>query len=286
MTTDASRSSSATPMEGRALAPTTSAYLLFVTLVLVVTGPALAISSFLDHRVSAWVVASPVTLALVGGAFTAIIPALVSTSTAALWENARVLALPVVIVVWGLLAVTVVGVVWRGDAASRAWYLVMWLVGLGALALGSVPVLVAQFREPRLDLARILPLPAWTKPPIAVLGSGHLGLGVGLLGAPEFWGRRIPWDTNLVDARVLGVWCLGLGVGLLGALAEDDLLRLRGGMRIMLGVGIAELAALAIFADEIDGWRWDTGAALALAGGLVATGVVGQLIVRAHRVTG
>ncbi len=266
-------------LAGRELAPGTSMYLMFVVLLLSFTGPAMFISSFFDHHVSPWEVASPLTLALVGAALVGILPALVAASRVLLWEDARVLVAPVVVIVWGLLLTTTIGTFVLDDAPRNAVYMLLWLVGITALALFAIPMLISQFREPRLDLAVLVPFPGWTKPLVAILGSAHFGLGVGLIGAPAFWSQRIPWDTNLLDARVLGVWCVGLGVGLLGALAEDDLMRLGAGMKAMFGIGVAELVALACNTGAVDWSSWEAASVLALAGGLIAVGLVGPALV-------
>ncbi len=255
-------------------------YLMLVILLLSFTGPAMFISSFFSHHVSPYEVASPLTLALVGAAFIGIMPSLVSTARVMLWEDARVLVFPVVIIVWGLFGSTVLGTYVFEDAEANAVYMLLWLIGVLALTAFSIPMLIAQFREPRLDLASLVPFPGWTKPLVAILGSAHFGLGVGLLGAPAFWGAMVPWDTNLVDSRVLGAWCLGLGVGLLAALAEDDLMRLGGGMLAMLGVGITEIVALVLFAGEVDWSSWQAASVVALAVGLISVGLVGPILVK------
>lgn len=99
-----------------------------------------------------------------------------------------------------------------------------WLCTLGLLCVAAVICLAGQASTRSGPAApRTAPLPAWAKPPLAVLGSSWLGLGTGLLVRPGFWADFVSWPTNRVDAQALGVWALALGVGVLGSLAEDDL---------------------------------------------------------------
>ncbi|MER7537868.1 hypothetical protein ABTX77_24215 [Streptomyces sp. NPDC097704] len=130
----------------------------------------------------------------------------------------------------------------------------------------------------------VVPLPAWSKPPLAVLGSGWLGIGAGLLFFPAFWGALLPWTVNRADAQGLGVWALALGVGVLGSLAEDDLARIRPARNAVPVVAPALGAALAARASTVD-WASGPGAALvALVAGLLVTGVSGRwLLARAAK---
>ncbi|WP_458248987.1 hypothetical protein [Streptomyces sp. MAI_2237] len=102
------------------------------------------------------------------------------------------------------------------------------LLTTGLLAVAAVALLAWQHLVAATPLpARTAPLPGWSKPALAVLGSSWLGIGAGLLTRPGLWSGFVPWSTNRLDAQALGVWALALGVGVLGALAEDDLDRTR-----------------------------------------------------------
>lgn len=265
---------------GREQSPGISLYLMLVVLLLVVVGPAMAISSFTSHHISSWQVESPLTLALIGFAFIGILPALVFSSRFRLWEDVRIIYTSVVTIVFGLFGVTVYSGFIANEAPRQNVYMLLWVVGIAMLAAAAIPALVAQLREPRLDLDYLAPLPRITVPLIAILGAAHFGLGAALIGGPAFWGELIPWDVNAMDARALGVWCLGLGVGLLFALAENDLFRALGGCRAMIGVGVAQLVAYLTNLGAIDWISWSGGAALALAVGLIATGVIGIALVK------
>ncbi|MFG2793523.1 hypothetical protein [Streptomyces sp. NPDC048419] len=94
---------------------------------------------------------------------------------------------------------------------------------LGLLAVAALALPAWQHHAPGAPLAvRAAPLPGWSKPPLAVLGSSWRGIGAGLLIRPGFWAAVVPWDTGRADAQAPGVCALALGVGVLGSLAEDD----------------------------------------------------------------
>ncbi|GGR56454.1 hypothetical protein GCM10010282_56840 [Streptomyces roseolus] len=126
----------------------------------------------------------------------------------------------------------------------------------------------------------VVPAPAWSRPLLAVLGSGWLGTGAGLLFLPGFWSAFVPWTVNRADAQGIGVRALALGVGVLASLAEDDLTRGRPALRSVPAVAVACGIVLAARAADVD---WRSGAAaslLALLGGVFTTGVTGQVLLR------
>jgi len=228
-----------------------------------------------DHF--AWRVADPATAVVLGAAFLGAVPMLLYAATRLLWEQLRVPAAAAFVLLVTLLAVTLAD---RDDLALSGALVPLalalaWLVGVGVLALAMAAALVAQAREPALPLARTAPLPRWTLPPVGVLGSALLGLGLGLLAEPRFWGPLVPWRVSPLDARMLGAWCLTLGVALLGALVEDDLSRLRPGLVGLASIGILGLLGIGWRHSHIAWSGWPAWLSLALVGGLAVTGLVG-----------
>ncbi|MFE0649524.1 hypothetical protein ACFVZH_13150 [Streptomyces sp. NPDC059534] len=278
-------------------------------------GGLLAVTSLLGYRAGAWVSPEALSPGLVGAAMLGVAPALFTIGRARFWEEVRSLALPLVTVLVGLFAVSLLNAgslqAFKGGPIFLALFSLGWVATLGALALAAVGCLAAQYRRPVRPAhavgdgvaygageggggaaygagvapgGPVAPLPGWSKPLLAVLGSGWLGIGAGLLAFPAFWGPLVPWTVNRADAQGLGVWALSLGVGVLASLAEDDLARTRPALRAVPAVALAAAVVLAVHAGSVD-WTSGPGVSLAaLVTGLFATGVSGQwLLSRAGR---
>ncbi|MFF5452406.1 hypothetical protein ACFY40_14370 [Streptomyces sp. NPDC012950] len=224
-------------------------------------GALLAATGLAGYAAGAWVSPEALSPGLLGAAMAGVAPALLTVGRARVWEEVRSLVLPLATVLVGLFAVSLLNGGSLRAAKGGPLFLVPfslgWVATLGVLALGAVGCLVAQYRvraRPA-DAGRrepAAPLPGWSKPPLAVLGSGWLGIGAGLL----------------------------------ASLAEDDLTRLRPALVAVPSVALAAAVVLAVHAPEVD-WASGPGASLvALLAGLLATGVSGRwLLTRASRTT-
>ncbi|MFB7540286.1 hypothetical protein ACFC0N_10380 [Streptomyces zaomyceticus] len=262
------------------------------------TGALLAATSLFGYAAGAWVSPEALSPGLIGAAMAGVAPALFTVGRARVWEDVRSLVIPLVIVLVGLFTVSLLNGGTLQAAEGGPLFLVLfslgWVATLGLLALGAVGCLAAQYRTPagRRDGVPdasaggvpAVPMPGWSKPPLAVVGSGWFGIGAGLLVFPGFWGALVPWTVNRADAQGLGVWALALGVGVLGALAEDDLTRVRPALRAVPVVALSVAVVLAVHLRTVD---WTSGpgiSLLALVTGLFATGVSGRaLLSRALR---
>ncbi|MEX0168849.1 hypothetical protein [Streptomyces sp. LMG1-1-1.1] len=292
-------------MEGRELSPAVVILSGVVGGISLAVGGLLAATSVLGYRAGAWVSPEALSPGLVGAAMLGVAPALFTIGRARVWEEVRSLALPLATVLVGLFAVSLLNAdslqAFHGGPIFLALFSLGWVATLGALALAAVGCLAAQYRKPLRPVrgagepdtgndtggtpARpAAPLPGWSKPPLAVLGSAWLGIGAGLLAFPDFWGPLLPWTVNRADAQGLGVWALSLGVGVLASLAEDDLARTRPALRAVPAVALATAVVLAVHAGSVD---WASGPGISLAAlvtGLFATGISGQwLLSRAGR---
>ncbi|MFJ5876806.1 hypothetical protein ACIQD1_19055 [Streptomyces sp. NPDC093088] len=256
-------------------------------------GALLAATALAGYAAGAWVSPEALSPGLLGAAMAGVAPALLTVGRARVWEEVRSLVLPLATVLVGLFAVSLLNGGSLRAAKGGPLFLVLfslgWVATLGVLALGAVGCLVAQYRvraRPA-DAGRRVsaaPLPGWSKPPLAVLGSGWLGIGAVLLAFPAFWGPLVPWTVNRADAQGLGVWALALGVGVLASLVEDDLTRLRPALVAVPSVALAAAVVLAVHASQVD-WASGPGASLvALLAGLLVTGASGRwLLTRASR---
>lgn len=281
--------------DGRELSPAVVVLSGVVGGISVTVGTLLAVASLTGHAAGAWVSPEALSPGLIGAAMAGVAPALFTLGRARVWEEVRSLVLPLAIVLVGLFTVTLLNAgnlqAVRGGPLFLALFSLGWVATLGVLALAAVGCLAAQYRRrpgtagagterPR----PVAPLPAWSKPPLAVLGSGWLGIGAGLLFFPAFWGALLPWTVNRADAQGLGVWALALGVGVLGSLVEDDLARIRPALRAVPAVALALAVVLAAHASTVD-WTSGPGTALVfLVAGLFVTGASGhRLLTRATR---
>ncbi|WP_405852025.1 hypothetical protein OG361_04910 [Streptomyces sp. NBC_00090] len=280
----------AVAVEGRELSPAVVVLSGVVGGISLTVGALLAVTSLTGHAAGAWVSPEALSPGLVGAAMAGVAPALFTIGRARVWEEVRSLVLPLAIVLVGLFAVSLLNggslQAVRGGPLFLALFSLGWVATLGLLALGAVVCLGAQYRRPAppAGAARrpVAPLPGWSKPLLAVLGSGWLGIGAGLLAFPAFWGPLVPWTVNRADAQGLGVWALALGVGVLGSLVEDDLARIRPALTAVPAVALATAVVLAVHARAVD-WTSGPGASLlALVTGLFVTGVSGRwLLARA-----
>ncbi|MER5203368.1 hypothetical protein [Streptomyces sp. NPDC002825] len=279
---------------GRALSPAVVVLSGVVGGISATVGTLLAVASLTGHAAGAWVSPEALSPGLLGAAMAGVAPALFTIGRARVWEEVRCLVLPLVIVLVGLFTVTLLNAgslqAVRGGPLFLALFSLGWVATLGVLALAAVGCLAAQYRARPADAGAlagrgpVAPLPAWSKPPLAVLGSGWLGIGAGLLFFPAFWGALLPWTVNRADAQGLGVWALALGAGVLGSLVEDDLARIRPALKAVPVVALALAVVLAARAATVD-WASGPGAALVtLVAGLFGTGASGRwLLTRAVR---
>lgn len=279
MTTEAR----ALPLEdaGRDLAPAAALFANAVAVIGGLTGVLLVVTNLAGFDFNAWTSADPLTPALLGAVMLGVAPGLWAVGRELLWENARTLLLPAVVVVVGLFAISVRfsrELEFHGGGLLTALFSLGWLAVLGALALFGLAALVSVLREPRLPLPVRQPLPGWTKPALAVLGAAWFGLGLGLLVLPDYWGALVPWSVNAVDVAALGVCALAVGVGVLGALTEDDLARCSAAIVGIGGVAAVSALALVVRAPAVE---WSSGPGLAvvgLIGGLGLTAAMGRLL--------
>ncbi|MFE0464791.1 hypothetical protein ACFW1A_36615 [Kitasatospora sp. NPDC058965] len=280
-------------MTDRQLSPAVPLLAAAVAVVSLLTGAAMAAAALTGHAFGAWRSADPLDPGLVGAAMVGVAPGLLLVGRARSWREVRTLVLPTAVVLLGLLAVTLANPhqlhAARGGSIVLVLFSLGWILVLGLLAAAALGVLLHQYLAPARPATapdRTAPLPAWSKPLLAVLGSAWFGLGAGLLALPGFWGAFVPWPVDRPDAQALGVWCLALGTGTLGALVEDDLTRLRPALLALPGTALAAAGLLAGRAGHVH-WRSGPGLALpALLAGLLVAGLTGRaLLRRADRAT-
>ncbi|MER5886677.1 hypothetical protein ABT160_22865 [Streptomyces sp. NPDC001941] len=266
---------------GRPLSVGLTMLAVVVAVVSMTTGGAMAVSGLFGYAFGPWRSPEALSPGLIGAAMLGVVPALFTLGRARAWEEARTLVLPVVVVLVGTFAVSLLNGgdlhVARGGSVVLVLFSIGWVGVLGVLALCAVVTLALQYVRPAGPPgARVAPLPGWTKPFLAVLGAGWLGAGAGLLGMPGFWGQFVPWSTSRADAQGLGVWALAMGIGVLGSLAEDDLARSRPALLAVPGVAAVAAVVLAANASAVD---WASGGAFSLVSllaGLMSTGLIGR----------
>lgn len=265
---------------GRALTAAMAMLAVAVAIVSLLVGALMAGVSVAGHVFGAWKSPEALTPGLIGAAMLGVSPGLLVIGRARVWEEVRTLVLPLAVVLVGLLGVSLYNggnlQVSQGGSVILVLFSLGWIAVLGVLATAAVACVGWQYTKPAAPLRqRTTPLPGWSKPLLAVLGSSWFGIGAGLLVRPRFWADFVPWTVNRSDAQALGVWALALGVGVLGALAEDDLHRLRPALLAVPGIALAVAVVLGAHASDVD---WTSGPGLSLSvmiAGLLLTGATG-----------
>ncbi|MEU9657252.1 hypothetical protein [Streptomyces chartreusis] len=285
MTQAASDASARSAVDGR---PLTAGVAMLATVVAVnslLVGGLLAAVSLTGHVFGAWPSPESLNPGLIGAAMLGTAPGLFAVGRARHWEEVRTLLHPLTVVLVGLFTVTLLNAdalyIAEGGPVLSVLFSLGWIFVLGLFCVWAVIAPALQHRVPAQQRGTAAaPLPAWSKPPLAVLGSAWLGIGTGLLVRPGFWADFVPWDTNRLDAQALGVWALALGVGVLGALAEDDLTRTRPALLALPGTAATMTVVLAARAAHID---WTSGPALSLVcmvAGLLSAGASGHFLLK------
>ncbi|MFD8328546.1 hypothetical protein [Streptomyces lydicus] len=272
---------------GRELAPGVPMLASAVAVISLLVGALLVAMSLTGHAFSPWQTSGPLSPGLIGAAMLGVTPGLFAIGRARVWEEVRTLVLPLAVVLLGLLAVSLLHADKLQAAKGGSLVLVLfslgWVAVLGLLGLSTVVCLARQYATSApLFRERTAPLPGWSKPFLALLGSAWCGIGAGLLAVPGFWAAFVPWDVTRPDAQALGVWAVSLGTGVLGALAEDDLARTRPALLALPGVAVALAVVLGVRAADVD---WASGPGLSLitmVGGLLLAGLVGRRLLSRH----
>ncbi|MET8102141.1 hypothetical protein ABZV29_37770 [Streptomyces sp. NPDC005236] len=254
-----------------------------VAVVSVLVGGLLAAVALTGHVFGAWRSPESLTPGLIGAAMLGTAPGLFAVARARAWHEARSLVRPMAVVLVGLFTVSLLDAghlyMARGGSIVPVLFSLGWLFVLGTLCVCAVIALARQYLTPgRPPGPRGAPLPGWSKPALAVLGSAWLGIGTGLLVRPGFWAGFVPWSVNRLDAQALGVWALALGVGVLGALADDELGRTGPALTALPGTAVAVTVVLACRASAVD---WSSGPALclvAMVAGLLLAGLGGRAL--------
>lgn len=177
---------------GRELAPGVPMLASAVAVISLLVGALLVAMTLAGHAFSPWQTSGPLSPGLIGAAMLGVTPGLFAIGRARVWEEVRTLVLPLAVVLLGLLAVSLLNADKLQAAKGGSLVLVLfslgWVAVLGLLGLSTVVCLARQyatsahpFRE------RTAPLPDWSKPFLALLGSAWCGIGAGLLAVPGFW---------------------------------------------------------------------------------------------------
>ncbi|WP_435228330.1 hypothetical protein [Streptomyces sp. Tue6028] len=269
--------------QGRPLTAGLAMLAIAVAVINLLVGGLLTAVALTGHVLGAWPSPRSLSPGLIGAGMLGTAPALFSVGRARSWQQTRTLVLPTAVVLVGLFAVTLLNAgrlyVAEGGPIVPVLFSVGWILVLGLLCVWAVIALAWQFlTQAGPPAPRRLPLPAWSKPALAVLGSSWLGIGTGLLIRPAFWSDFVPWRTGRLDAQALGVWALSLGAGVLGALAEDDVERTRPALLALTGTAATMTLVLAVRTPDVN---WSSGPGLsliAMVAGLLTAGASGRLL--------
>jgi uncharacterized membrane protein YoaK (UPF0700 family) len=195
----------------------------------------------------AWTIAPPATAGFLGAAYWAALVLIGWSAAQESWARARATLVPVTVIAVLLLVATLVHLD-RFDMDSLAGP--FWLVTYCLLPLLLAALLWRQLREPGDDGPPGAPLPAGLRVLLGVQAVVMLGVGVTLFAAPDAADELWPWTLTPLTARAIGAFVTGFGVSALHAAIEDDRWRFRGAALAYLALGLLELLAAAVFADD------------------------------------
>jgi hypothetical protein len=196
----------------------------------------------------AWTIEPPLTAAFLGAAYWAALVLIGWSAAQESWAGARA-ALPPVTLIAVLLLVTTLVHIDRFDMDSLAGP--FWLVTYCLVPLLLVVLVWRQLRESGGDGPPGPPLPPGLRALLALQGVVMLGLGAALLVVPDAADELWPWTLTPLTARAVGAFVSGFGVAALHAVVEDDRWRFRGAALAYLALGLLELLAAGIFADDL-----------------------------------
>jgi uncharacterized membrane protein YoaK (UPF0700 family) len=196
----------------------------------------------------AWTIAPPATAGFLGAAYWAALVLIAWSAAQESWVRARAALLPVIVIAVLLLVATLVHLD-RFDLDSLAGP--FWLVTYCLLPVLLVFLLWRQLVAPGDDGESGAPLPAGLRALLAVQGTVMLGVGAALFGGPADADVLWPWTLTPLTARAIGAFVVGFGVAALHAAAEDDRWRFRGAALAYLALGLLELLAAIVFADDL-----------------------------------
>jgi len=229
----------------------------------------------------AWTIDPPLTAACLGASYWAAMLLELSAARATRWVDARV-AVPGVLLFTALTNIPIFQNLPAYNLDNpAAWVWVAVYLFVPFLLAGA---LWHQLRQPGVDPARGEAPPLLIRGALAFHAVLFLGMGFGLLLAPELAGPFWPWDLNPGDSMYGGITepyfgCWGLGLGLVAAQAawENDMHRLRPAFPAYVALGGFQLIAVARYPETLS---WDGPAAwlwVGLLASILITGVAGLL---------
>lgn len=165
-----------------------------------------------------------------------------------------------------------------GDLVSNI-FTPLWKLAFYGLPLLAIVALAWQFAFARGTKApRRVPIPAWARTLVDLLGAAFLILGGAFFVSPKSWMPFFPWQVSELDLRALCAWAITFGIALLIAVWEDDLKRVTGGLLAFAAFGVAELVGLVVFRAELDWSRPPAWVFTLLAAATVGVGAIGLLL--------
>jgi hypothetical protein len=196
----------------------------------------------------AWTIEPPLTAAFLGAAYWAALVLIGWSAARGSWTRARPALLPVALIALLLLIATLVHVD-KFDMDSLAGP--FWLVTYCLVPLLLAALVWRQLREPGGQEPPGVPLPPGLRALLGLQGVVMLGVGGALFVSPDAADELWPWLLTPLTARAVGAFAAGFGVAALHAAIEDDRWRFRGAALAYLALGLLELLAAAVFADDL-----------------------------------
>ena len=245
------------PDEAAPVAASVRALLHIAALLVFLAGVQLFVFPLRTDEYFAWTIASPMTAVFLGASYWSAVGLELSAARAPRWAGARISIPAVFVFTTVTLVVTLVHLdkFHLDEELSLSTRAVTW-AWIAVYALVPVLMVVATVQQRRLStrVPAAGGLPAPVGATLVGLAAVLIGLGVGLLVAPDWADGAWPWALTPLTARAVGAWLVGLGVAAAHARLLDDRPSLRPLATTGVLFGILQLLALVRHGEELD---WD-----------------------------
>jgi hypothetical protein len=213
-----------------------------------------------DHtdRWFAWTIAEPLTAATLGALYWGSFVTVRFAMREPTWQTARTLLL-------GTTAFTILTLITTlihlgafhlsGGPASAVIAGWAWLVVYVVVPVALVVLLVRGRRAPAVPIPARVPMPAWFRGPVVVIGGLIALTGVVMFVAPGWAAGWWPWALTDLTSQALGAWGVGVGTTMALTGRENDLVSARGAMWTALVLGPLLFVALVRYQSHVDWGR-------------------------------
>jgi hypothetical protein len=228
------------------------------------------------ERFFSWTIEPPLTAAFLGAAYWAALVLLAHAARAGTWEQAQAALVPVTAIAVGLLVATLIHLDKFDLDSLFGWF---WLIVYCTVPPVLAALVWAQLHRPDLPRAPSPPIPLALRITLVVQAVVMCGVGAVMYVDPSTAEDLWPWALTPLTARAVSAFLIGFAAAAAYAAIDNRLARFAGAAYAYTALGLLELLAAAVFAEDLDG-DWQTTLFLAFTASVVVVGVAGLRAVR------